>query len=54
MKEVGTLRGTTGRIKQRMQGQLNDPCAVARRHWGWMVEINAGIHSWRQAEGGKD
>lgn len=40
--------------EQRMQGQLNDPCTVARRHRGWMVEINAGIHPWRQGEGGKE
>lgn len=34
-------------------GQLNDPCSVARRHRGWMVEINAGIHPRWRAEGGK-
>lgn len=32
-------------------GQLNDLCWVARRHRGWMVEINAGIHPRWRAEG---
>lgn len=53
IKAVG-IPYATGGIKQRMQGQLNDPCSVARRHRGWMVEINAGIHPWQRAEGGKE
>lgn len=35
------------------RGKLNDPCVVARRHQGWMVQIIVGIHPWRRGEGGK-
>lgn len=38
------LNATTGCIKQRMLGQLNHLSSVARRRWGWMGEINDGIH----------
>lgn len=29
--------------KKKSTGQLNDPCSVARRHRGWMLQINARI-----------
>jgi len=41
----------TGWKNRGCRGQLNDPCAVARRHRGWMGEINGGIHPWRRREG---